>query len=146
MVNLLFIITPAFITLYKWNLCCYRYHAIINICKFPILSYLTYNMYNINIRKKKTNKKQNIEAKRVLWRPQQSYNRLVSWSISNTKRIARIRERETEPETEREWVCEEFLRVCSWMNDRHSVSLYLHAPTRQTERNMNRVTIYTQHL
>lgn len=140
MVNLLFIITPAFITLYKWNLCCYRYHAIINICTSPILSYLTNNMYNIYIRKKK----QNIEVKRVLWRPQLSYNRLVSWSISNTKRIARIRERGRQRQKESGFARSFSGSVVEWTIVTLSRYIYTHLQGKQRE--IWIVLRYIQHL
>lgn len=64
---------------------------------YSLLPNIQYVQYLHKKKKQKTNKKQkqNIEAKQVLWRPQLSYNRLVFWSISNTKRIVRMRERES---------------------------------------------------
>lgn len=77
------------------HISCHYKHMYVSYTLLPNIQYVQY------LHKYKTNKKlkQNIEAKRVLWRPQLSYNRLVSWSISNTKRIARIRERERQKES-----------------------------------------------
>lgn len=51
---------------------CHYKHMYVSYTLLPNKQYVQY------LHKKKTNKKQNIEVKRVLWRPQLSYNRLVS--------------------------------------------------------------------